>query len=57
MTIHITEAHLLLKNSLSFDGSDIYVARLKTDGSGLVASTYIGGSDIDGLNVSSSPKI
>ena len=46
----------VIENSLSFDGSDIYVARLKTDGSGLVASTYIGGSDIDGLNVSSSLK-
>ena len=31
----------VIENSLSFDGSDIYVARLKTDGSGLVASTYI----------------
>ena len=52
MTIH-NGGPFGIENSLSFDGSDIYVARLKTDGSGLVASTYIGGSDIDGLNVSS----
>ena len=38
------------ENSLSFDGTDIYIARLSADGSNLLASTYVGGSDSDGLN-------
>ncbi len=38
-------------NSLGFTaGSDLYVARLSSDGSALLASTYIGGSNNDGLN-------
>ena len=39
------------ENSLSFDGTDIYIARLSADGSSLLSSTYIGGTDTDGLNV------
>jgi gliding motility-associated-like protein len=38
------------ENSLNFVGSDIYVARLNASGTSLIASTYIGGSNIDGLN-------
>ncbi|MCF8433382.1 MAG: gliding motility-associated C-terminal domain-containing protein [Crocinitomicaceae bacterium] len=38
------------ENSLNFVGSDIYVARLNATGTSLIASTYIGGSNIDGLN-------
>lgn len=38
------------ENSLEFDGSDIYIARLSADGSNLLSSTYIGGTGMDGLN-------
>ena len=38
------------ENSLTFDGTDIYIARLSADGSNLIASTYVGGSQTDGLN-------
>ena len=38
------------ENSLAFDGSDIYIARLSADGASLLSSTYIGGSGTDGLN-------
>ncbi len=41
------------ENSLSFSGSDIYISRLNSTGTALVASTYIGGSQNDGLNSSS----
>ncbi len=40
-------------NSINFEGgSDLYVARLSADGTTLLASTYVGGSDTDGLNIS-----
>lgn len=39
-----------MENSLSFTGSDIYVAKISTNGSTLLASTYLGGSGTDGLN-------
>ena len=40
-------------NGLGFqDGSDLFIARLSADGSTLLASTYIGGSSTDGLNIS-----
>lgn len=40
-------------NGLSFtSGSDLYVARLDPLGSSLMASTYVGGSGNDGLNMS-----
>lgn len=38
-------------NSLNFQGSDIFVARFNPTGSALIASTYIGGSGTDGLNI------
>ena len=34
-------------------GSDIYVSRLSADGTTLMASTYMGGSERDGLNLAS----
>ena len=37
------------------DGSDIFVSRLSTNGGNLLASTYLGGSDNDGLNTA--PKL
>lgn len=40
-----------MENSLSFSGSDIYVAKISTNGATLLASTYLGGSGTDGLNV------
>ena len=33
-------------------GSDIYIARLSADGTTLLASTYVGGTDVDGMNES-----
>ena len=40
-------------NGLNFDaGTDLYVARLNPLGTALMASTFVGGSDIDGLNLS-----
>lgn len=40
-------------NGLGFTaGSDLFVARFSQDGSSLIASTYVGGSDNDGLNTS-----
>lgn len=40
-------------NLLNFtDGQDLYVARLSDDGTTLIASTYVGGNDTDGLNIS-----
>jgi gliding motility-associated-like protein len=39
-----------LQNSLEFNGSDIYIARLNSAGSSLISSTYIGGTNTDGLN-------
>lgn len=40
------------ENSLNFIGSDIYITRFNAAGTNLIASTYIGGSEIDGLNSS-----
>lgn len=41
-------------NGLGFSGgSDIFVARLSSDGASLIASTYIGGVGTDGMNISS----
>lgn len=42
-----------LENSLEFNGADIYVARLNANGTSLLSSTYIGGSNTDGLNTNS----
>lgn len=41
------------ENSLSFDGADIYIARLNAAGTQLVAATYLGGSGTDGINTGS----
>ena len=41
-------------NGLGFSqGCDLFVARLSADGSTLLASTYMGGTSTDGLNISS----
>ena len=42
-----------LQNSLEFNGSDIYIARLNANGTNLLSSTYVGGSSTDGLNAAS----
>ncbi len=39
------------ENSLSFNGTDIFIARLNPTGTGLIASTYVGGNGTDGLNI------
>lgn len=39
------------ENNLNFNGSDIYIARLNPTGTSLIASTFIGGTGTDGLNV------
>lgn len=40
-------------NLINFtDGQDLYIARLSADGTTLMASTYVGGSGTDGLNIS-----
>ncbi|GAB5416603.1 MAG: hypothetical protein Crog4KO_34270 [Crocinitomicaceae bacterium] len=40
-------------NLLNFtDGQDLYVARLSDDGTSLIASTFVGGNNTDGLNIS-----
>ncbi len=39
------------ENSLTFDGSDIFISRFSTNGANLIASTYLGGSNSDGLNL------
>lgn len=40
------------QNSLNFNGSDIFIARLSPAGNALLSSTFIGGSGTDGLNIS-----
>lgn len=41
-------------NGIDFNaGSDLFVARLSADGASLIASTYVGGSGTDGMNLSS----
>ncbi len=43
-----------LINAIDFNGgSDLFVAKLSADGTSLLASTYVGGSNTDGLNISS----
>lgn len=39
------------ENSLTFNGSDIFIARFSTNGANLIASTYLGGNNLDGLNI------
>lgn len=38
-------------------GSDIFISRFSKDGTALLASTYLGGSNNDGLNVQGSPLV
>ena len=46
-----------VSNGLGFSGgTDLYVLRLSADGSTMIASTYVGGNDTDGLNISGSLK-
>ncbi|MGM0479310.1 MAG: gliding motility-associated C-terminal domain-containing protein [Bacteroidota bacterium] len=40
------------QNSLTFNGTDIFVSRLQGDGTALLSSTYLGGTSNDGLNIS-----
>ena len=42
-----------LENSLEFNGADIYVARLSPNGTSLLSSTFVGGTNTDGLNTNS----
>lgn len=39
-------------NSLRFDGSDLFITRFNANGTQLLGSTYLGGSNLDGLNIS-----
>lgn len=39
------------QNGIHFTGSDIYVFKLSEDGTTMLASTYVGGSELDGLNI------
>ncbi|MEN9742247.1 MAG: hypothetical protein RLZZ65_52 [Bacteroidota bacterium] len=39
-------------DALEFNGTDIYVSRFNAAGTALLASTYIGGSSTDGINLS-----
>lgn len=41
-----------IHNSLLFVGSDLFVAKFNSQGTQLLASTYIGGNNLDGLNIS-----
>ena len=38
------------------DGSDMFISRLNIDGGALLSSSFLGGSDNDGLNTSSKLK-
>ncbi|MEN9700586.1 MAG: hypothetical protein RLZZ301_1784 [Bacteroidota bacterium] len=39
-------------DALEFNGSDIYIAHFNATGTALVASTYLGGNNTDGINLS-----
>lgn len=41
-----------VNNSLRFVGSDLFILKLNALGTQLLASTYLGGNDLDGLNTS-----
>ena len=43
----------ITENNLNFEGSDIYVARISPGGNSLLSSTFVGGSNTDGLNTNS----
>jgi hypothetical protein len=40
-----------------FSGSDIFITRFNRDGTAMIASTYLGGSENDGLNVQGSELV
>ena len=42
-----------VNNNLYFSASDIYIAKVSSDGSELLSSTYVGGNGNDGLNTGS----
>lgn len=47
--------NVTLSTALSFpNGSDLFIAKLSADGTQLLASTFVGGSKNDGINVASS---
>jgi hypothetical protein len=43
------------ENGLNFVGTDIYIARFNSSGTNLIASTYLGGTQSDGLNSAAIP--
>lgn len=45
------------QNGINFTGSDIFVFKLSEDGTSMLASTYIGGSELDGLNIGQSALV
>ncbi|MES2798746.1 MAG: PKD domain-containing protein [Bacteroidota bacterium] len=40
----------ITENGLNFNGSDLYISRINSGGTALLASTFVGGTDNDGLN-------
>ena len=45
--------YTLVDGYISFDGADIFVAKLSADGGTMVGCTYIGGTGLDGMNMAS----
>ena len=45
--------YTLVDGYISFDGADIFVAKLSADGSTMLGCSYIGGTGLDGMNMAS----